>query len=87
MARQPHVSHLGKHIEGWDGANKRIFILKSAYKQWGQLKQLKNFCNGDAVAQHLLSCYVYLSTQQCQSTQKDPLRLLSLLKTMNINHL
>jgi len=66
------VGHPLKHIKGWNGANKRIFILKSTYEQWGQLKQLKNLCNNDAVAQYLLSCqYVNLSVQQCQSARKE----------------
>jgi len=63
-----HVGRPRKHIEGWDGANKRIFILKSTYEQWGQLKQLKNLHMDDAGAQYLLSCYVNLSVQRCQST-------------------
>jgi len=54
-----------------DGANTKILILKSTYEQWGQLKQLKNLCNDDAVAQYLLSCYVNLSAQRCQSTREE----------------
>jgi len=67
----PHVGHLWKHIEGWDGINKIIFILKSPYEKWGQLKQLKNLHNDNAVTQYFLSCYVNLSAQWCQSTQKE----------------
>jgi len=47
---------------------KEFSFLKA---QWGQLKQLKNLHNDNAVAQYLLSCYVNLSAQQCQSTQKE----------------
>jgi len=54
MAHHLHVGHPQKHIEGWDGANKRNFILKSTYKQWGQLKELKNLHNDNA------SCSIFV---------------------------
>lgn len=69
--RRASVGRLRKHIKGWDAANKRIFILNKTYEQWGQLKQLKNFRNDDAVAQYLLSCHALLSGQQQELTQEE----------------
>jgi len=70
---RPHIGRLRKHIEGWDGANKRIFILKSTYEQWGQLKQLKNLHNDNAC-----SCSIFvklLCKSECTAMSintKDP---------------
>ena len=72
MAQQaPLIGHPCKYAGGWDSENKRIFILKSTYEQWGQVKRLKELHNDNAVTQYLLSCHEIVSARQHELIQKE----------------